>query len=141
MKRQIYIYGLLGVFFVSTTGLPLALHICSMNGLSSAKECSMHKPAMENHDCCNKEDETPLKITQDQYDSCCQFTMIDRNLTDQILTSGNDVIAKTSVKAVLSGISIVYDAPVLAARFNFSSSTSPPLSDNHLYLNYSILLI
>jgi hypothetical protein len=141
MKKQIYIYSLLGVFFISTTGLPLSLHICSMNGLASDEECSMHKPIEEDHSCCSKEDESPLKITRNQYDDCCQFTMIDRNLTDQILTAGNDVISKTSIKTVLSGITILYDAPLFAASSNFNSNSSPPLEDNHLYLNHSILLI
>lgn len=141
MIRKIYILTLLSIFFISTTGLPLALHICSMNGLSSAETCKMHKNAEEDHSCCNKEDESPLKITLNEYDGCCQVKMIDGNLTDQILTAGNDVISKTSIKLILTGITDSYQSPDFPAQLTYNSNSSPPLSDNHIYLNNSVFLI
>jgi hypothetical protein len=141
MIRKIYILTLLGIFFISTTGLPLSLHICSMNGLSSAETCKMHKIAEEDHSCCNKEDESPLKITLNEYDGCCQLKMIERNLTDQLLTAANDIISKTSIKIILTGITASYQSPVLSAHLYYNSNSSPPLSDNLIYLDNSVLLI
>ena len=101
----------------------------------------MHNKVEEDHSCCNKEDESPLRITLDEYDGCCQIKMIDSNLTDQLLTVGNDVISKTSIKIILTGVTDSYQSPVLSAQFNYNSNSSPPLSDNHIYLNNSVLLI
>ncbi len=141
MKRKLFTLALLGVFLFSSTGFPIALHICSMNGLSSASACKMHEIVKEDHSCCSQEEETPVKITADQFDGCCHFKVIDRNMTDQLLSSGNDVSIKTHIKIILTDINIVYQSPVLSS-FNSYTSSSPPLSsDNHIYLTNSILLI
>jgi hypothetical protein len=142
MKRKLFILTLLGVFLFSSTGLPLSLHICSVNGLSPASACKMHTQMKQDHSCCkNQEEEPPVKITVDQYDGCCQFKIVERNLTDQIINAANDINVKTGVKSVLTGIIPLYQSPAVSDAFNFCSNTSPPAGNNHLYLNISVLLI
>lgn len=141
MVRRIYILTLLSIFLVSTTGLPLTLHICSMNGLASADTCKMHKVMEEEHSCCSKEDESPVKITVNNFDGCCQFKVIERNLTDQFVPVSSDISQITHLKIILSVSDIVYNTPLVLAQYNYISSSPPPLTDNHIYLDNSILLI
>jgi hypothetical protein len=141
MKRKLFILTLLGVFLFSSTGFPVSLHICSMNGMSSASSCKMHKVVKEDHSCCSKEEETPVKITVNEFDGCCLFKVVERNLTDQIITSGNDQSVKSGVNLFVTGIISSYQSPAFSNAFGFNSSSSPPFSNNHLYLNISVLLI
>jgi hypothetical protein len=142
MKRKLFILTLLGVFLFSSTGLPLSLHICSINGLSSASACKMHNQMKEDHSCCrNQEEEPPVKLTVNQYDGCCQFKIVERNLTDQIINAANDINVKTSVKSAFTAIIPLYQSPAFSDAFGFCSNSSPPVSNNHLYLNISVLLI
>jgi hypothetical protein len=141
MNRKIFILTLLGVFLVSATGLPLSLHICSMDGLSSASSCKMHNVVKEDHSCCNKEEESPVKLTVNHFDGCCQFKIIDRNLTDQFVTTTNDISLKSSVKVSLTGIIDTYSAPDFIDSFTYNSNSPPLTAGNHLYLNISVFLI
>jgi hypothetical protein len=141
MKRKLFILTLLGVFLFSATGLPLSLHICSVNGLSSASTCKMHNKMQEDHNCCKDQDESPVKITVNQFDGCCQFKIVERNLTDQILNAATDINVKSSVKSLLTGIIPIYHSPAFSDTFGYYSNSSPPAAENHIYLNISVLLI
>ncbi len=141
MIRKFYISTLLCIFLVSTTGLPLTLHICSMNGLVSTESCKTHKVMEEEHSCCSKDDESPVKITLNEFDGCCQFKVIERNVTDQFVPVSSDISQITHLKILLSVSDIVYNTPLVLAQYNYTSGSPPPLSDNHIYLDNSILLI
>ncbi len=140
MKRKLFILTLLGVFLFSSTGFPIALHICSVNGLSPAASCKMHQEVKKEHSCCSKEEEAPVKITVNQFDGCCQFKIVESSLTDQIIISGNDLNIKTNVSSLVTGIISSYHSPAFSV-LDFSSSSSPPVSDNHIYLTISVFLI
>ncbi len=141
MKRKLIILTLLGVFLFSSTGFPITVHICSVNGLSPTTACKMHKEVKKEHSCCTTEEESPIKITVNQFEGCCQFKTIDKSLTDQYVISSNDINIKSSVKSLLTDIVSSYQSPAFSDYFSFSSSTSPPATGNHLYLNISVLLI
>ena len=141
MKRKLFISTLLAVFLFSSTGFPLSLHICGVNGLSSASSCKMHKVMKKVHNCCSKEEETSVNLTQNDLNTCCQFKVIERNLSDQIVYAGNDINTKTGVKSLLTGIAPSYQSPSFSESFTFSSNTSPPATGIPLYLNISVLLI
>ncbi len=141
MKRKLFILTLLGTFLFSTTGFPISLHICSVNGLSSASACKMHKQVKAKHNCCSKEEENPVKITLNEFNGCCQFKVVDHNITDQLISAGNDINVKSGVKTLVTGIFTSYQPPAFSDAFGFCSNSSPPAAGNHIYLNISVLII
>jgi hypothetical protein len=142
MKRKIYILTILSIFFVATTGLPLAIHMCSMKGMSPTSTCKMHNMMKEEHNCCNnKEDENPVKISLNDFNACCQFKVFNKNITDQFLSSGNDLSVISNFKIINAGIFTDYQTPDVTVQFNYTSSSPPTLLDNHIYLDNSVFLI
>ena len=131
----------MSVFLVSTTGLPLSLHVCSMKGLTSASSCKMHKVMKEDHSCCSKEEESQVKLNLDNYDSCCQFKVVEKNNSDQIISINNDFGSVKNLKVPVSVTADFYQSPEVSIQFSYKNTSPPPLADNHIYLTNSILLI
>lgn len=142
MARKIYILTLLGVFFISTTGLPLTVSICNMGDLHTKDHCEIDMQKMTDHSCCSKdEEEIPVKISQMDMRSCCQLKLVDNNVKDKFLSLSNESFSKTQISKLISSDVISYDTPVFSSHRYYSNNSSPPVADNHLYLNNSILLI
>lgn len=142
MIRKFYILTLLGVFFISTTGLPLTISICNMGDLHTEDHCEMDMQRMVDHSCCSKDkDESPVKISQMDMGSCCQLKVVDNNVTDKFLSLSGETFAKTQITKLISSNIISYDTPVISSHNYYSNNSSPPSADNHIYLNNSILLI
>lgn len=142
MSKKIYILTLIGVFFISTTGLPLTVSICNMGDVHTKDHCEPDMQKMNDHSCCSmeKEDE-PVKITTMDMGSCCQLKVVDNNVTDKYLSLSNESFSKTQISKLIVSNTISYTAEVFSSKNFHSSNSSPPLTDNHLYLNNSILLI
>ncbi|HSD62545.1 MAG TPA: hypothetical protein VLB50_02070 [Ignavibacteriaceae bacterium] len=88
------------------------------------------------------EDNSAVKINMTKdLPACCQIKIINNNITDNFISSLSDAGTKTSVKIILvSGI--LNFTPEINLSYNIYTSGSPPLiSDNHIYLTNSILLI
>ncbi len=142
MKRRVYILSLLSVFFISTTGLPLTVSMCSMDDMHTTEHCGTAPQKMVDHSCCSKDNVEPaVNIKMIDHGSCCQFKVVDNNISDKYLTSTNDAGFKSPVKIILvlnfSGMESQTVPP-----FNIlTSSSPPPLSDNHIYLSNSVFLI
>jgi hypothetical protein len=142
MKRKFFILTLLSVFLVSTTGLPLGLHYCSIKGLTFASTCTKHKALNEAHSCCNNNtDQNPVKITVSQPVNCCMFKVVVGSSTDQFVTINNDLSFVKNLKTVIPLFSNVYEAPAITKQFDYTSSSPPPLSENQIYLINSVLII
>jgi hypothetical protein len=142
MVRKIYILTLLGVFFISTTGLPLTVSICNMGDVHTKDHCEMDMQKMANHSCCSKDkEESPVKISQMDMGSCCQLKVVDNNVTDKYLSLANESFSKTQISKLIVSNIISYVTEVFPSQNFYSSNSSPPLTDNHLYLTNSILLI
>jgi len=142
MARKIYILTLLGIFFISTTGLPLTVSICNMGDLHTKDHCEIDMQKMTDHSCCSKdEEEIPVKISQMDMGSCCQLKLVDNNVKDKFLSLSNESFSKTQISKLISSDVISYDTPVFSSHRYYSNNSSPPVADNHLYLNNSILLI
>lgn len=140
MKRKVYIFTLLGIFLISTTGLPVTIRFCSMKDMKSAMECKMHMK-MTNKCEGSNDDDNSVKIKAIDFDSCCQIRIIDKNITDKYLTSEKDSGTKISVKAPLISELINYQSQLILSTNLYTNNSPPPLSENHLYLTISILLI
>lgn len=139
MKRKIYILILLSIFFISTTGLPLTVNICSMKNLQSPKQCKMHMDNMQGK-CHTDKSAGAVNMTKGM-PVCCQIKIVDNTITDNFISLVNDTATKAPVKIILiSGI--INCTSEIYLLNNINTSGSPPLlSDNHIYLTNSILLI
>ena len=144
MFRKIYISTFLLTFFISTTGLPLTLHICKMMEMEMITECSMceTEEVEMNMPCCSDDMEDKKYIITDFNDPCCELTIVDKKLSDKFFFS------KPNVKEEFSLVSILL-VDNYSDQNNFSSHSSvrsitespPDLLTNNLYLNLSVLLI
>ena len=142
MIRKFYILTLLGVFFISTTGLPLTVSICNMGDLHTKDHCELNMQKVMDHSCCGKVKENdPVKISRIDMDSCCQLKVVDNNVKDKFISLSNESVSKTQIGKLISSDIINYETPLFSLHKYYSNNSSPPLADNHLYLNNSILLI
>jgi hypothetical protein len=144
MKRKISIITLILLFFASTTGLPLTLHICKMMEMEKMAECSMceSSEAEIQIPCCSDEMENEINVITDFNDPCCELSLIDNKLSDKFFFS------KPNLKEEFSLVSILvvdnYDNQnnfSISSSNRFISESPPGLLTNHLYLNLSVLLI
>ena len=141
MKRKISILSLTFLFFAATTGLPVTLHVCKMMNIVSSEACEMHKAKEVKNSCCEEvQSDYPVKLTSDQ--SCCYTELINNKVKDDFLsfkteTTNNPVLIAFTAETINQlGIISTSNSSL------FYSDTSPPfLSNNHIYINISLLLI
>ncbi len=142
MKRKVYILSLLGIFFISTTGLPLTVSMCSLRDSHTADHCALNPVKMDDHSCCSK-DHAKAKVNIKEMDpgSCCQFKIVDNNISDRYLTTSNDPGPTSPVKTVVVLNFTGSESQIVSPFSIFTSSSPPSLSDNHIYLSNSVFLI
>lgn len=142
MKQKLIILFIF-TFFLSTTGLPISLHYCQMQGSTSLSDCEMCTPeeTEEESSCCEKEDDYPVQFAAKNMDECCVTQIIESSVKDGFLIMVNDV--KIDVKNFSAALISNDDESLLNIEknhFNFSDS-SPPLTSNNIYLLNSVFLI
>lgn len=139
MKRKIYILTLLGIFLLSTTGLPMTINMCNMDDMQASGQCKMTMNEMEGK--CHEDTSTgDVNVTKD-IPPCCQIKIVDNNITDNFISSVNDIGTKVTVK-ILNTFDVNIFNSEISLSYNIYTSGSPPLiSNNHIYLTNSVLLI
>lgn len=140
-KKLILIVTIL--FFLSTTGLPISLHYCQMQGSTSLSSCEMCliDENESGSSCCEEEFDSSVQIKSGNSDQCCVTKVIESSVKDGFLVLVNDV--KIELENLNSFFTNNVFIPSLENRnlnFQFSDS-SPPLADNHIYLLNSVILI
>lgn len=100
-----------------------------MSNSSAIKTCDMCKT---HHN--------PIKVSINDSD-CCQYKVIDNKITDRFLVIAKDKDVKSGIKVILTSGNVVYQSPSYLTYNLYTSSSPPPISDNHIYLINSILLI
>ena len=144
MKRKISILTLVLLFFASTTGLPITLHLCKMMEMEIMTECSMCNSSKDKIQmpCCTEEMEREKNVITDSNDPCCELSIIDNKLSDKFFFSKHKSYEEFRLISILVENSNLYQN-----NFSFSTSNklineSPPgLLTNHLYLDLSVLII
>ena len=144
MFRKIYILSFVLTFFISTTSLPLTLHICKMMEMEMMTECSMCEPSEVEVQvpCCSEQMEDERYFITDFNDQCCELTVIDKKLSDKFFFSAHSSKEEFILVSIL--VADIYDNQNIfsISISNSLISESPPgLLTNHLYLNHSVLLI
>jgi hypothetical protein len=140
-KKLILIVTLL--FFLSTTGLPISLHYCQMQGntsLSSCEKCSSEENELETS-CCEAESDFSVQIKTENSDQCCVTKVIESSIKDGFLIIVNDVkIEIKNLNSFFIDKDFIHSLENRNLNFQFSDS-SLPLTNNHIYLLNSIFLI
>lgn len=142
MKRQIII-SFIFTFFLSTTGLPFALHYCGMQGsisLSSCEMCEVVEAETENS-CCQTEDDFSVQLKSDNSDECCETKIVDSSIKDDFVKAISET--KIDSKSLESSLISSDDNSLSFSAQNYLhfSDSSPPLSSNKIYLINSVFRI
>ena len=139
MIKKISILSLILFFFVSTTGLPVSIHLCKMEETTEAKECLMHSKPVKTF-CCDEGNDYDVSIAS-KNPNCCETKTIDNSIVDEYL------IQNPEIKSDLTGTHIllnngIYNYKSIISRFFGIMDISPPMViGNHLYLIDSSFLI
>jgi hypothetical protein len=105
---------------------------------ASLSECEMHNPEKEIIPCCEQKDTDKL-ILKNADDKCCQLFLVDKSLKENFITSKTELSQNQ-----ISLLNIDIESSLLSVDniiFLEINSSPPPLINNHLYLDNSILLI
>ena len=138
MKKKISVISLILLFFVSTTGLPLTVSICSLMDTPQADLCEMHSK----NKTCEYEAHRVSVNTELTKEDCCKTELIDKSICDKYIQANNqsnNLIQHTV--AVINNEFLVADNLVVNPVKYFNDASPPSLLNNHIYLDNSILLI
>jgi hypothetical protein len=139
MKKKIFILSLAALLFVSTTSLPVSVHLCRMAKTTKTCTCKMMKNCKMHCGLNNSNKTTGIHPVKN---NCCSTKTIDTSLKIEYLSQQNNTNDNIQTLVV-----ILTNNPfesILQLRLNkkYYQNVSPPLlTSNNLYLNNSVLLI
>lgn len=142
MKKKIKIIVTI-LFLVSIVGTPTTLHLCSSQGtvsFSSCVNCYSEKSFAESS-CCDNQSDFSAQYFSKSSSNCCVTQLVDSSIRDEYLIKVNDVKSeiKNFVSAVMPSVkNLTFSSKKYSLLFDDSS---PPLSNNNIYLINSVLLI
>jgi len=131
------------VFFLSTVGLPISMHICKMQGSTSFSACEMHSSEKieKENPCCQDEDDYSVQLNSANSDQCCSTRIIEAKVKDNFLSVFSELrIDKHSAASVLVDNNVYSPIENEKVYLAFTDS-SPPRCSNHIYILNSTFLI
>ena len=138
MFRKVLISTIVLVFFVSTTGLPLTIHLCSMVADGEMEACTMHSEMMQ----CENDADAAYNVVKIKREDCCKTEVKYESIGDKFLQINSQKVIYNETLIALLNAELFQNLNQLTLFQNYLSDSSPPHSvNNHLYLNNSILLI
>jgi hypothetical protein len=83
MVKKLYILTFISVFLLSVTGLPLTLHLCSMQDSAAITSCDICSSEPEKpSSCCSDNIEESTVYFAKVINTCCQEQLIDKKVED-----------------------------------------------------------
>ena len=146
MFKKVSILTLLLLFFVSTSGLPLTIHFCSMEKtrkMEIQQKCNcrdnrsnhMHKACPFSEMQYNKKD---ISIKSQ---NCCESEAALKYVKDSFLNNNKniqkEVSANKKIASIIPNIEIVQPTTF----YIYTDTSPPPLINNQIYIYNSVLLI
>ena len=136
MKRKILILTFTFSFLVSTTGLPLTLHLCQMSDSEDVCEHIMVKKTT----CCEEGQDNAVTLSKGNQ-NCCSTELVNHKVDDEFLSFKTQTTNSPVFNFFYPTINQQDIFLSLNSKLFFSDSSPPFLSNNHIYLNISLLLI
>jgi hypothetical protein len=142
MVKKVLTYIILTVFLVSSAGIPLSLHLCSMMGEASFDSCEMctEMEKQVKKSCCEEENqEGNIKIfSSDSEAGCCETTIIEKSIKDQFISyKFEKCLVLVSLSITTSDLELSADKP----EFHILPEVFPPGYGSSIYLKNSTFLI
>ncbi len=138
MKKKFSIILLVFLFIVSTIGLPLSINFCSMMDTPQVGMCEMHS----NDTACETEIHHIILKTELTRQDCCKTEIIDKAISDKYLQVDiHKHNLNYNIIAVINPNLTENIGSFVNSVHYFNDSSPPSLSNNHIYLSISILLI
>ena len=102
-KKRFLIVGLVLIFLVSTTGMPISYHLCEMLGEKSLNECEICEIEMEivETSCCGEESLDFFAQISASESTCCFDSFTYKKIEDDFSQSSNLKTISNSVITVL----------------------------------------
>ena len=144
MKKRLYILSLVFTFFVSTTGLPVTMHLCKMMEEASAEQCNMCADTQipETMACCEDDNFAGEVITSSNFSGCCEIQLVDNKVEDEFLYLKVEVKNDLTSSIVELPLSVIFNASkTVKSHSPFAFDSSPPSLENDLYIYNSVLII
>ena len=137
MKRKVFISTLVLFFFVSTTGLPVTMHLCAMDN-SEMETCEMHSHPMQ----CEGARHSDFSKVKVEKKDCCETEYKYEAINDQFLQINSPKVFLTqNIFAVINFDLSLNDNSIVNTTKYITDSSPPALISNQIYLNNSILII
>lgn len=138
-KRKIAILIVSFLFFASTTGLPITIHLCKMVEPIGTEECSLHYNPVKSS-CCDEKNNGVI-FNSVPNPNCCVTKTIDNSIADNYLAQKIEINSDLTFTSLILNNDL-YNYKSFTNKFFGYSDTSPPsLNNNYLYLTNSSLLI
>lgn len=139
--RKLYISLFAFVFLLSTTSLPMSIHLCKMEGKVDIKQCEMCEKENKKS-CCKSDVISKVNIKNAGSSGCCSDEVIDSTVKDNFISSK---VSSISMQNLQLSVSIIFTQNFFTdEKENLYSGdeTSPPdIVQEHIYLLNSLLLI
>ncbi len=138
MKKKIAVISLILLFFVSTTGLPLSVNLCTMMDESRSESCEMHS---KDNACENENHPVSIK-TEFNKEDCCKTEIVDKSISDKYLQVDVHKHNLNQIIIVIINFNLSESNNLFTNSVKYFNDISPPTQfSNHIYLDNSILLI
>ena len=142
MIKKVSILTLLLLFFISTTGLPVTIHLCNMESSKANQSCPVYDMMKKMHQSCNQDQEENSYFSVEN-GNCCKIELVNKSISDKFLQIDSQKHnLKLNFITPAMYLDLFADYNISASLSNYFSDSSPPsLINNHIYLDNSILLI
>lgn len=141
-KKVIVIFFNL-LFFVSTTGLPLTIHFCSMTETEMTESPKCECQVMNNsnmHKACNMTKDASKDISV-KAQHCCESEIALKYVKDSFLINKTEIQKNITFSKILVSLLPLHENIKTFTNFSYTDTSPPLLSSNQLYIYNSTLLI
>jgi hypothetical protein len=140
MVKKLYILTFISVFLLSITGLPLTLHLCSMQDSAELSSCEMcSSEPVKTVDCCSAAADDSEVYFVKVVDTCCQEQLVDNKVEDVFYSKSE---LKDSPVNSLTLLTYIDDQEYFETSYILLKNKPPIISGSgKTFIDISVLLI
>ena len=146
MFKKVSILTLLLLFFVSTSGLPLTIHFCSMEKTQKVEilqkcNCRDNRSNQMHKACPLSEIQNDAKDLSIKSQNCCESEAALKYVKDSFLTNNKNIQKEVSANKIIISIIPTIEIEQSTTFYTYTDTSPPPLTNNQIYIYNSVLLI